>query len=126
MEDDLGTCGCEDRADRLPIAYVGNLQGGARAERMLQVRPPAAREVVDHGDRVAAGEQAVDEVRSDEAGAAGDHAVHAAASLEAVARGVRATWAPRARPTVRRRAPGRQVSATRQADTSSSDRARTA
>ena len=37
---------------------------------LLEVVALAGREVVDDGDRVAAGEQCVDEIRADEAGAA--------------------------------------------------------
>ena len=50
------------------------------ASACLEIRALARREVVDHGDAVAAGDQRVDEIRADEPGAAGDETVQSTAS----------------------------------------------
>ena len=48
----------------------------ARSPRVGQVGQRAGRQVVDDVDRVALGQQPVDEVRADEAGATGDERAH--------------------------------------------------
>ena len=78
MEDQLGTRGRERLRDRLAIAHVHDAKVGAGRECMFEVRLLAGREVVDHGHPVAPGDQRVDQVRADEAGASGDEAVHRA------------------------------------------------
>ena len=62
-------------ASRMSIS----LERRAVRERPLEVLPLAGGEVVDDGHLVAAREERVDEVRSDEPGAAGDEGLHAAA-----------------------------------------------
>ena len=64
---------------RLRLADVDLRERRAVRERVLEVLPLAGGEVVDDGHLVAALEQRVDEVRSDETGAAGDECLHAAA-----------------------------------------------
>ena len=81
VEHDLGTRRGEDRRHGAGIGDVDHVQLSAAAERLVEIRLPAGRKVVDHGDSIAPGEQRVDHVRSDEAGAAGDQAVHSATQI---------------------------------------------
>ena len=79
VEDRLRARRGDDRLERLRVAHVAALQHGAVLERAGEVALAAAGEVVDDRHLVAALEQRVDEVRSDEAGSAGDEGTHAAA-----------------------------------------------
>jgi len=66
----------EDSRHTAGVTYVELVQLRAGRERVREVLAPAAGEVVNHRDAIASGDERVDQVRSDEAGAAGDHAVH--------------------------------------------------
>ena len=72
MEDDIGPPLAQQAPHRAGVADVGLLQRGAVGQGVAQVLAPAGGQVVDREDRVAARQEGVDEVRSDEAGAAGD------------------------------------------------------
>ena len=76
MEDDLGAGAFEDPREGTGVADVLLEQLGAARERAVEVLAPSRREIVDDGHLVAAGEQGVDKVRSDEAGSAGDEGAH--------------------------------------------------
>ena len=78
VEDHVGRGGRDQRGDALGVAQVGLVQHGAARERALEVGGAAGGEVVEHLDAVAARDQRVDEVGSDEPGAAGHEGLHEA------------------------------------------------
>ena len=70
VEDDVGLRLTDRLGHRVGVADVDLHEPRAVLRCLGEVRALAGREVVEDGDRVAAGDQAVDEVRADEAGAA--------------------------------------------------------
>ena len=67
---DVGARLTDRLGDRVGVADVDLHEPRAVLGCLVEVRALAGREVVEDGDRVAAGEQPVDEVRADEARAA--------------------------------------------------------
>src|SRR5229473_3018449 len=82
MEHDVGT------APRTQLDELGGTDVEAMDRELVlavgarrrEIGGASAREVVDHIDRVAAGEQPVDEMRADEAASPGDQSSHAIGS----------------------------------------------
>jgi dTMP kinase len=78
VEDDVRPQLLEQVDQRLAVAYVGLDEATAVRKRLLDIRAPAGREVIDDHDAVAAREKSVDDVRPDEPCASCDHGFHAA------------------------------------------------
>ena len=76
VEDDVGPRADEHLGHALGVGDVDLVEGDPAAAGAVEVADPARREVVDDGHLVAAVEQGVDEVRSDEAGSAGHEGAH--------------------------------------------------
>ena len=86
VDDRVAARGCARHVGRLSDVAVVEL------DVVRQVRAvPGVRELVEHDDLVAAAQQALDEMRADEAGAAGDEDLHAA---KASTRFGSAAWCP--------------------------------
>ena len=98
MEDHLGPAP-GDHLHQLAGADVELVEGelvGRPARAVGQVGQRPGRQVVDHVDGMALGQQPVDEVRADEAGSAGHHRLHAAPHVIGAAAGARTSSAPSA------------------------------
>jgi len=87
VEDHLRARRLDDGGERVRIADVRALQRRARRQRAGDVGLLAAGQVVDHDDLVAARDERVDEVRSDEACTAGDEHPHCGRECSAAPRG---------------------------------------
>ena len=81
MEHDLGSRFGEDPRHLGRVADVCLVQDRAAGKRFLEVLALARREVVDHRDAIAAGDQGVDEIGADEPGSACDEAVQSTGQL---------------------------------------------
>src|SRR5689334_24775407 len=86
MEHQLRSHIGEDPGDLGRVADVSLVQDRAPGERLLEVLALARREVVDHRDAIAAGDQCVDEIRADEPGSACDETVQSTVSLPETSR----------------------------------------
>ena len=78
MEDDVDAGGRALDGREVADVALDHLAASGRALEERQVRAEAAREVVEDAHRAAVGDEALDEVRPDEAGAAGDERVRPA------------------------------------------------